>query len=230
MLNHCLKGQQRHIQYSGEFFYQNLLAGELEINKHKSKIMKTNFISLLIGCMLMFSSIKAQIQQGNVMVGGNIANMNLSLDNGGGFNMTLSPKAGWFIRNNLALGAYIDFGLTTAKGIKPSTSYGIGALGRYYVNDPNINVLRKTRFFGEATVGIEGVNPSTGDNTNGLGMSVGPGIAYFVTPNIGLEGLVKYRGIVGFGSSPASSNLVFGLGFQIYLSRGKVERELNTDQ
>ncbi|MCC6287400.1 MAG: hypothetical protein IT249_05905 [Chitinophagaceae bacterium] len=176
--------------------------------------------------LMLSSSIKAQIQQGNVMVGGNISDMSFNLDNGGGFSMSLTPKAGWFIRNNLALGAYIDFGLTAAKGIRPSISYGVGALGRYYINDPTINVLRKTRFFGEATLGIEGFNPSAGDNTNGLGISAGPGIAYFVTPNIGLEGLIKYRGIVGFGSSPASSNLVFGLGFQIYLSREKVEREL----
>lgn len=189
--------------------------------------MKTKILSLLIVCSIALTSTNAQIQQGNVMVGGNISNMSLSLDDGGAFNVTLSPKAAWFIRNNLALGAYVDFSLMAAKGINPSTSYGIGALGRYYVNDPNINVLRKTRFFAEATVGIEGYNPSTGDNTNGLGMSAGPGIAYFITPNIGLEGLVKYRGIVGFGSSPASNNLVFGLGFQIYLSRAKVESELN---
>lgn len=188
--------------------------------------MKNKSFLLLVICTLTYGCIYAQIQKGNVMVGGNISNMNLNLANGGNFNMTLSPKAAWFIRNNIALGGYVDFGLTTAKGIKPSTSYGIGALGRYYINDPTINVLRKTRFFGEATVGIEGFNPSTGDNTNGLGISAGPGIAYFVTPNIGLEGLIKYRGIVGFGSSPASNNLVFGIGFQIYLSREKVENEL----
>ena len=141
--------------------------------------------------------------------------------------MTLSPKAGWFIKNNLALGAYVDFGLMAAKHVHPSINYGVGALGRYYLNDPNINsVLRKTRFFGEATVGIEGYNPSGGDNTNGLGLSAGPGVAYFLTPNIGLEGLVNYMGIVGFGSSPASSALTFGLGFQIYLSKAKVESEL----
>ena len=191
--------------------------------------MKEKICTAVIISILVFSSVQAQIQQGNVMVGGNISNMNLSLDNGGGFNMTLSARAGWFIRNNLALGAYVDFGLAAAKGIKPSINYGVGALGRYYINDPAINVLRKTRFFGEATVGIEGYNPSAGDNTNGLGISAGPGIAYFVTPNIGLEGLIKYRGIVGFGSSPASSNLVFGIGFQIYLSREKVESELNTN-
>jgi len=161
------------------------------------------------------------------MVGGNISNMSLGLDDGGAFSMTLSPKAAWFIRNNIALGGYIDFSLTAAKGISPSTNYGVGALGRYYINDPEVNILRKTRFFGEATVGIEGYNPSVGDNTNGLGLSAGPGIAYFITPNISLEALAKYRGIVGFGSSPASSNLVFGLGFQIYLSQTKLESELN---
>lgn len=189
--------------------------------------MKTRFFSLLIVCTIGFGTLQAQIQKGNVMVGGNISNMTLGLDDGGAFSMTLSPKAGWFIKNNLALGAYVDFGLMAAKHVKPSVNYGVGALGRYYLNDPNINnVLRKTRFFGEATVGIEGYNPSGGDNTNGLGISAGPGIAYFITPNIGLEGLVKYKGIVGFGSSPAASNLVFGLGFQIYLSKAKVESEL----
>ncbi len=172
----------------------------------------------------------SQISRENVMIGGNISNMSLGLDDGGAFNMTLSPKAAWFIRNNLALGAYVDFNLMTAKGLSPAINYGVGALGRYYINDPEINVLRKTRFFGEATVGIEGYNPSVGNNTNGLGISAGPGIAYFVTPNIGLEGLVKYKGIAGFGSSPATNSIVFGVGLQIYLSRSKVESELNQNR
>ena len=117
-------------------------------------------------------------------------------------------------------------GLAPAKGIKPTSSYGVGVLSRYYVTDASLNLLRKTRFFAEATAGIEGYNPGEGDNTNGLGLSVGPGIAYFVTPNIGLEALVKYRGIVGFGSAATSSNLMFGIGFQIYLSRAKIESEI----
>ncbi len=192
--------------------------------------MKGKIIVLAITGIFFITSAQSQIRRENVMIGGNISNMSLSLDDGGAFNMTLSPKAAWFIRNNLAVGAYVDFNLMTAKGISPAINYGVGALGRYYINDPEINVLRKTRFFGEATVGIEGYNPSAGNNTNGLGVSAGPGISYFITPNIGLEGLVKYRGIVGFGSSPASNNIVFGVGFQIYLSRGKVENELNQNR
>ncbi|MFT3704815.1 MAG: hypothetical protein QM802_20790 [Agriterribacter sp.] len=182
---------------------------------------------LFVSFLCCLATTKAQIQQGNVLVGGDIADFSLGLNDGGAFNVSLNPKAAWFVRNGIALGAYANLGLNAAKYIKPSTSYGVGALGRYYLTDANATVLRKTRFFAEATVGIEGYNPGEGSNTNGLGMTAGPGVAYFVTPNIGLEALAKYRGIVGFGSSVTSSNLMLGIGFQIYLSRNKIESEMN---
>lgn len=184
-----------------------------------TKILLLSAITL----MSVFMS-AAQIRQGNIMVGGTISNMKLGLDRGGVFEMQVSPKAGWFIRNNLALGAFVDFSLLAAKGSRPSTSYGIGALGRYYVNDPTVNVYRKALFFGEATAGFEGYNPAGGENSNGLGITIGPGITYFITPSIGIEALTKYRGIVGFGSSPVVSNLLLGLGFQIYLPGGSVDK------
>lgn len=186
--------------------------------------MKKTLVFLFVTSM--FVTANGQIQRGNVMVGGDIADFTFGLNDGGAFNVSLNPKAAWFVRNGIALGAYANLGLNAAKGIKPSTSYGVGALGRYYLTDPNTTVLRKTRFFGEATVGIEGYNPGEGNNTNGLGITAGPGIAYFVTPNIGLEALAKYRGIVGFGSAVTSSNLMLGIGFQIYLSRTKIENEI----
>jgi hypothetical protein len=76
------------------------------------------------------------------------------------------------------------------------------------------------------------VNVSNGGgNTNGLDLSVGPGFAYFITPNIGLETLVKYKGLVGFGSSTMQNNLNLSFGFQIYLpGRGtakKVKGDMN---
>jgi hypothetical protein len=136
------------------------------------------------------------------------------------------------VRDNVALGAYFLVGLSTAKNAGTSVNYGLGALGRYYINDKTVNLVQHSRFFFEGTVGIEGDNPAVGDNTNGLGLGVGPGWTYFITPNIGLEALLKYNGIVGFGSAPTSNNLNLSVGFQIYLpsSRAKairngVERE-----
>lgn len=179
----------------------------------------TFFILLLVAQ----ENMNAQIQSGNVMVGADIARFNLSLDEGGNFNMLINPKAAWFIRDNLALGGYLTVGLSTAKDAGTGVSYGVGALGRYYFNDKNLNdLVGHSRFFVEGNVGIEGDNPAVGDNTNGLGLGFGPGWAYFITPNIGLEALLKYQGIIGFGSKPTSSDLILGVGFQIYLPTARL--------
>lgn len=191
--------------------------------------MKLTFIALFAICFCSLET-NAQIQKGNVMVGGDITQLDLSLNEGHNFNVVIEPKAAWFIKDNLALGGYVNFDLTTAKGAGTSISYGVGPLARYYINDKSINVLRHARFFVEGNVGIEGNNPHVGSSTNGLGLGIGPGIAYFITPNIGLEGLLKYKGIVGFGSSVTSSDLVFGVGFQIYLPRKRVESAVRGKQ
>lgn len=171
----------------------------------------------ILGLMMLGLSASAQIQRGNVLVGGNLANINLGLDNSKVFSFDITPKAAWFIQDNVALGAYVNLGIQTAKGSSTTTTYGVGALGRYYTGK-DVEVLRHGRFFGEATAGFGGINVSDGgDNTNGLDLSVGPGFAYFITPNIGLETLLKYRNVVGFGDATSQSNLNLSFGLQIYL-------------
>jgi hypothetical protein len=163
---------------------------------------------------------KAQIQRGNVMVGGDIADFNLGLNEGSRFTMQINPKAAWFIKNNTAIGAYVNIMVSTAKGLGTDFNYGFGALGRKYISGNALDVLRHTRLFFEGNVGIEGENhsaSSTNNTTNGLGIGIGPGLAYFITPNIGLEGLFKYRGILGFGTAATTNNLNLSIGFQVYL-------------
>jgi hypothetical protein len=162
----------------------------------------------------------AQIQRGNVLVGGDLSNFELGLNESGSFIMDISPKAAWFIRDNMAIGAYTRFRFETAKGTSSKITYGVGALARQYMSDNAIPAVRHTRVFFEANVGIEGENdnrttPKT--STNGLGIGIGPGISYFITPNIGLEGLFKYNGILGFGTDPTTSRLDLSIGFQVYL-------------
>jgi hypothetical protein len=177
---------------------------------------------LLTIALLFFASItKAQIQRGNLLVGADIADFNLSLNKGGSYNIVLDPKLAFFIKNNLAVGPFATFGISGAKDAGTNTSYGVGAFGRYYINDSTINLLRHSRFFIEGSAGLEGFNPSEGDNTNGIGLGFGPGFAYFITPNVGLETLLKYNLIVGFGSSATSSLLDLSVGFQIYLGSGR---------
>ncbi|HEY4322547.1 MAG TPA: hypothetical protein VGN20_01140 [Mucilaginibacter sp.] len=160
---------------------------------------------------------RAQIQAGNILIGTDIADLNFGLNSPNVFSANLSPKAAWFIQDNVALGGYVKFGIQTQSGQGSTINYGVGALGRYY-QEGDVNVIKHGRLFGEATAGIGGISVAqNGGNTNGFDFSVGPGFAYFVTPTLGLEALLKYNGILGFGSTAYQNNLNLSFGFQIYL-------------
>ena len=178
------------------------------------KSLSIFLLSALVGVGL---SSSAQIQKGNVMVGANFANISLDLDRPNVFTANLTPKAAWFIKDNMAVGAYVTFGIQTAKGSTTTTSYGVGPMARYYAGS-DVEVLKHGRLFGEATVGFGGQNVSGGGgSTNGINFSLGPGFAYFVTRNIGVETLLKYNGLAGFGSTNYQNNINLQFGLQIYL-------------
>ena len=184
--------------------------------------MKKIAVVFLVSTVLM-SSVNAQIQKGNVLAGADLANFNLTLNKGGVFSMEINPKVGFFIKDNVAVGGFLTLGLTTVKGGGSSFNYGVGALGRYYADKDIASILQHGRWFGEATVGINGNNVTNGPSTNGLGFSFGPGYAYFMTPNISLEALLTYQGIVGFGSQAYSNSLQLNVGFQIYIASAKAK-------
>lgn len=193
--------------------------------------MKKFTLSLLTVALLGVGlSASAQIQKGNVLIGGDLANMNLGLSGSKIFTFDVTPKAAWFIQDNVALGGYVNLGLKTQKDGPTTTNYGLGALGRYYTGK-DVEVLKHGRFFGEANIGFGGTNTSKGGGTtNGLDFGFGPGFAYFITPNIGLETLLKYQGLTGFGNNGYQGSLNLSFGFQIYLpgqgAANKVKRDV----
>lgn len=194
---------------------------------------KIGYLTLILAGVLFTTNIKAQTQKGNVLVGAQLANIGGTFQDGGStFSLNLTPQAGWFIKDDLAIGPMVNLGLTTGNGSTTFT-YGVGAFGRYYIKDKSIEVLDKTRWFLEANVGVNGVNVDvdggSSTNTNGLGVGFGPGLAYFITPNIALEGLLKYDLTVGFGSSTTAHRVGLNLGFQIYLPGRKMQRQIEAD-
>lgn len=172
----------------------------------------------------------AQIQKGYILAGGNIANFDLGLKKGSAFQMAIIPKLAFFIKDNLAVGASVELGLLSISG-ETSFSYGIGPLARYYFPDKqNVTPLRDSRFFVEGNFGFRGDNVSGGgSSTNGLGLGFGPGYAYFITPNIGLEALLKYNALVGFGNATTQSDLNLNVGFQIYLPSKNLKTKVADD-
>lgn len=180
---------------------------------------------LAIAILLGVHSASAQIKEGNVMVGGTLANFNANFDHS--TSLTLSPKAAWFIQDGLAVGGYVNLGFTHINGEATTYNYGLGPLARYYVNTEKEIKMKNLKFFLEANAGFEGNSTNHGgSSTNGLGFGVGPGVTYFITPNIGVEALLKYNGIAGFGSKGYTDNLTVGIGFQIYLPGSKMKKEI----
>lgn len=195
--------------------------------------MKKHVLALFVSIAVLGAVSHAQIQKGYYLIGGNIASTSIGFSDGTPFNLNISPKVAWFRNNNLAIGGFADLGLSTAKGQGTSVNYGIGPLARYYFGAADVattstsSARRSSRIFLEGTVGIEGINVSGGSSTNGLGVGIGPGVAFFVNENIALEALLKYNKAFGFGNDGGQSLLQLGLGFQIYLPRGTVRSTIN---
>lgn len=184
---------------------------------------------LLVAASVYFFSltVNAQTQKDWFLIGGDISKINLDLQKGNtAFSFDINPRVAWFVKDNFALGAQALIGVSTATGYT-SFSYGIGPIARYYFAGRAVPDLKKTRLFLDGNVGLFGTNtkvsglPST--NTNGLGIGFGPGIAYFLNPNIALEVLAKYNLTVGFGNATTDNAISISVGFQIYLPRAKLK-------
>lgn len=200
---------------------------------------RIRLLTLALSAVLFGSAANAQIQKGNIMVGADLTNINVVFQKEStAFNFNLSPKVGWFIKDGLAIGGYVDFGANTTKNKTTdtrasNTNYGVGAFARYFVEDKNVRKMefsKRTRFFLEANAGFAGNNPASGASTNGFNVGIGPGISYFITPNIGLEGLFKYDLTVGGGNSTTANKLSLGIGFQIYLPSAKAKQIYNEER
>ncbi|MCA6068870.1 hypothetical protein JI747_017020 [Chryseobacterium sp. RG1] len=170
----------------------------------------------------------AQIQKGNWLVGSSLLSSNFGLNTGGGYNIAIQPKGAYFIDDNVAVGGYVNLGISKVTNGSPTRfDYAVGGLGRYYLSPGEKgvdNLLNHGRWFFEGNVGIGGSSVENGNSTTGLDFGVGPGYSYFITPNIGLEGLVKYQGQAGFGSEGLNSNITFNVGFSIYIPTAKAKQ------
>ncbi|MFC7345533.1 hypothetical protein ACFQO9_02235 [Chryseobacterium zhengzhouense] len=189
--------------------------------------MKKLIFTGILAIVGLATTANAQIQKGNWMVGSSLLSSNFGLNTGGGYSIALQPKGAYFVEDNVAVGGYVNLGISKVTNGSPTRfDYGVGALGRYFLSPGEKgvdNLLNHGRWFFEGNVGIGGSSVENGNSTTGLDFGVGPGYSYFITPNIGLEGLVKYQGQTGFGNEGLNSNITFNVGFSIYLPTSKAK-------
>lgn len=175
----------------------------------------------------------AQLQQGNWMVGGELAAANFGLNEGAGYNFQITPQVAFFVKNNWAVGPYVRLGFSGAKSSPTTFNYGVGALSRYYFSSGEQGVdslLKHGRFFVEGNAGIGGTTISDGGaSANGLDLGIGPGYTYFLTSDIGLDASVKLNGNLGFGNRGTTSAIDFRLGLNIFLPTSRAMRNMKSE-
>lgn len=180
------------------------------------------------------SSSFAQPQKGSWLVGASIANGGAAVQPNinSVFNFNISPKAGYFLSNRLALGTGINFGIGGSATTKQfAFNYGASPFLRYYFAKKEGMQVNKAYLFTEVSAGYNGTNYREGIaggryTSNMLQAGAGLGLAYFIAPNVSIEGLFKMNyatGVNRINTNVGQFRPSIGFGFQIYL-RSKKEK------
>ncbi len=155
--------------------------------------------------VLGFTSMNAQDDQtfgfaeGDIIVEGNVnfyssKDKNTDTKNN---SVTISPKVGFFLNDDLAIGANLSVGSSKTEVSGTDTSkfsqYGVGVFGRYYFLD----IGQRFKTYTELGVGYMSNNNKLADvKTNSINAGLDLGVNYFVKENIaltfGLDNLLSF--------------------------------------
>lgn len=177
--------------------------------------MRKILFSTLIVLVCSVGVATAQLQKGSTLVGGGIGNIKFGLGSAANFSVNLTPNVGYFIQDNIAIGAKANLIYSGVKNSDDTFDYSLNGFGRYYFGAQEFDTLLKHgRWFLEAGVGLAGLNNAP----LGFNVNFGPGYAYFLNEHVSVEGLLLYDGKFGSGSSNGFS---INVGFQIYFPASK---------
>lgn len=183
--------------------------------------MKKLLLSALAVCAFTFSNAQeektegtAGFAKGDMMISGAFSFGTESTGDVKENSFEIAPKFGFFVSDNIAVGAKIGFGSmkedfdgTTISNMQTLT---LGAFGRYYMTPAS-----KFSIFAELGVDYNSNEEKEADwKTSSVSAMVGPGISYFVSDAFALE---ASWGMLGFatddnGGDGADATTNFGLG------------------
>lgn len=150
------------------------------------------------------SSSSALIPKGSMIIGGS-AGFDMQFEDGNNSSILyLSPQFGYFLTDNLALGAAISF--TKVKDVDPV--FGFGPFARYYLNNG---------LFGQLQYEFQSQPTFLDERINGSAAGLGVGYALFLNNSISLEPLVYYKR--HFGDLGEYNQVGLQVGISAYLGR-----------
>ena len=148
---------------------------------------------LFFGCATAATCGYAQTSSGDMMIGGGLRFSSTSYEDGNVNDrnaLSVSPGFGYFINDNLAVGASLAM-MSSREGTGPNktvtSSFGLGPFARYYMFTSN----EQFGFFGQAQLEFSTgkTDPFTGDVSrhSAISFSLSPGAAFFFTAHWALE-------------------------------------------
>ncbi len=137
----------------------------------------------LVVILLSVCSLQAQRETGRREVAGTLSLATVAGSDGFGvFNVLLNPSIGWFVKDNLSVGASLYYEGTGSLG-----AFGLGPQVYYYFpSKSNINIYL------DAFAGLQMIAFS-GYNFVGGAIGVGGGVAYAITPRVAWRSGVNYK-------------------------------------
>ena len=155
------------------------------------------------------------IKKGNWIVGGALGSTGYSFEDES-FNINISPRAGYFISDGIAVGLELGTGFTThKKPLKNEWNYKVMPFVRYYFPE---GASETGRFFGQGGIGISGTDGSTSETS--FAFSINAGYSHFVSRNVALEAIVGYNySKSNQANATAQNGLGIAFGFQIFLGK-----------
>ena len=191
--------------------------------------MKKTLIALTM-VLIGLSATFAQTDKGNRLMGVNVGNITIPTSGGSGTIISLQPTYGWFVSNNLAIGAGIPFFNVSSNGSR-ATQIGLTPFLRYYIGTSS----QMKPFFG-ASLGVVNTSASSSGSSNSSSStdalySLTGGLAFFVNRSVSFDLGLTYTGgdtgslntLLAGSANALTPNipkaLNISLGFQVYFGK-----------
>lgn len=172
--------------------------------------MKPKFIAMAILCAMALG-VRAQTEEGRGLAGGSFSfgTSKVKGENNAVNNFTVTPRIGYFVGNNFALGVEFPLSLSKLHGVNYTRwneeegyyenvtrprefNFGISAFGRKY-----FDIKNHWKVFAQANLTFQIISTKLIDDDGylirnsgrlkGIGASLSPGVAYFFSDRLGID-------------------------------------------
>ena len=167
---------------------------------------------LILALLLLTTAVSAQVEQGSVIIGGNLSLNTVYQGDIGNTTFNISPMAGFFVTNHLVVGGRFQIAFTTGDGPDGRT-LGASPMIRYYFN-------RQSRVcvFGQGSFDWLSIKNENSDAQVGLGAGLGVGADFFINRYVALEGIIGFDSFKVEDAEPVR-NIGFRVGVTAFIDQ-----------